>query len=116
MSTTKSKSKKKAAKIRKLPSVKTNSYLGKIWQDLALIGAITFICFIPILQNDFVSFDDRALITENPVILDDDWSGVWTWGKFSPYFKPLVFASWKIEKMLFGFNPFYFHLNNLLLH
>ncbi|MEM6380220.1 MAG: hypothetical protein AAF705_18660, partial [Bacteroidota bacterium] len=116
MSTTKVKSKKKAAKIKKLPLIGPKSYFAKPWQDWLCIGLIAFLCYAPILQNDFVGFDDPALITNNPVVTDGDWSRVWTWGLYSPYYKPLVFTTWKIEKTLFGFNPFFFHLNNLLLH
>ena len=108
--------KRKKGKIIPLKKRAPVSFLRKKWQDLICIVVAGLLAFSPILNNDFVDFDDMALIKENPVIVNDGIEGALTWGLNSPYYKPLVFLSWKIEKALFGFNPMVFHFNNLVIH
>ncbi len=79
----------------------------------------TFLAFAPVLQNDFVNFDDIRLITGNPLVIngrDVMMKDFFLKNLYSPHYKPLVFLSWNIEYRLFGLNPKVFHLNNLLLH
>jgi len=116
-----SKSPKKSKKKNQIKStskkqVIKNSFLTQRWQDCLLIGIVTLMAFSPMLQNDFVSFDDKKLIFENPIVQNGDIGTAFTYSLNTPYYKPVVFISWIIEKAVFGFNPVVFHFNNLLIH
>lgn len=70
------------------------------------------------LQNEFVLWDDDALVYENP--LTQELSGRTVWGAFTSYdpelYVPLTIVSYQFEHAIGGFNPFLYHLSNLLLH
>ncbi len=86
---------------------------------MAILVVVTAIVFSPILSSEFLNFDDNVLIYENPVIANDgDFSAkeIFTSKLWMPHYKPLVFLGWNIEYRIFGFDSFYFHLINLLLH
>src|SRR3989344_80161 len=71
-----------------------------------------------VLQNDFVTWDDGLLITENPIIQDISWENVKA--AFTTYdpelYIPLTFLSYQIDHLFWGLNPVGFHLTNLVLH
>ena len=100
MSTLKKQSKKKTTK-KKISTTKSSpkSYLAHRWQDWLVIGLLTFMCYIPMLQNAFVGFDDKALLTENPLVVNGDFSRAFSWGLYTPYFKPAVFTTWIVESL-----------------
>ncbi len=70
------------------------------------------------LPNQFVDWDDTALITTNPLV--GEFSARTIWGAFTSYdpelYIPLTIVSFSAEHTLFGFQPFFFHLTNLVLH
>jgi hypothetical protein len=91
---------------------------------LAAILIISFMVYLPSLQNGFVNWDDDTYIYENPYILN-----ISSWGDilenlkeiFTTHvnwsYKPLTIVSFSIEKMLYGLdNPEWWHLNNIILH
>lgn len=82
------------------------------------LAIITFVTFLPTLQNGFVSWDDNLIITGNAQAAGWSWEN--TGRIFSSFhyglYHPLVILSFAAEHRLFGFNPFFFHLDNLLLH
>jgi len=91
---------------------------------LAAILTITFIAYLPSLQNGFVNWDDQINIYENPHIINiSDWEsflenvkGMFTTHVMGNY-NPLSIVSFAVEKMLFGLErPELMHLNNILLH
>ena len=91
----------------------------RLWIYYAILIIILFSVFGPFLNNEFLNFDDNVLITENPVIANDgdfDLKKIFRSKLFSPHYKPVTFLSWNLEYRMFGFDPFVFHLNNLLLH
>ena len=62
----------------------------------------------------FVRWDDPSLITENPLIQNFS-PRIFT--TFDPeLYIPLTLLTFQLEHLLFGFHPFVFHLDNLLLH
>ncbi len=86
---------------------------------MASLVVVTAIVFSPILNNEFLNFDDNVLIYENPVVAnngDFSFKDIFSSKLFMPHYKPLVFLQWNLEYRIFGFDPFYFHLHNLLLH
>jgi tetratricopeptide (TPR) repeat protein len=88
------------------------------WLALSLV-IITFVSFSSIFRNDFVDYDDKKFIYGNRHINELNGNSLIYIFKdhgFSPWYKPLVYLSWAIEKHLFGFNPVAFHTTNLLFH
>jgi tetratricopeptide (TPR) repeat protein len=96
-------------------------------ENLLLLTAIlivSFIVYLPSLQNGFVNWDDGANIYENPNIINiSDWESFFenTKGIFTTQiiggYTPLVILSFAFEKMLYGLdNPEWWHLTNIILH
>ncbi len=83
-----------------------------------LLFAAAVITYARSLHNDFVIWDDDSLVTLNPLTQHFTWKNIL--GAFSSYdpelYVPLTILSFQIEHLLFGFAPFFFHLDNLLLH
>lgn len=84
---------------------------------LVLLGIVTMI-YGRSLGNDFVIWDDDSLVYENPLTQEMTMKNVW--GAFTSYdpelYVPLTIMSFQLEHAVVGFNPFFFHVNNLLLH
>jgi len=106
---------KKSKSNDKIP-VKKKSLNNNIL--IIILLAITFITFYPTLKNNFVNWDDDKLVYQNPDILNLNASSIKTY--FSTYYAnmyhPLTTLSFAIDASLFGMNPMYFHLINILLH
>jgi hypothetical protein len=70
------------------------------------------------LGNEFVTWDDGLLITENPIIQGLSLHHLWL--AFTSYdpelYIPLTFVSYQINYVIGGLQPFGYHLVNLLLH
>jgi len=88
-----------------------------------LIILITAVTFSSSLNNQFVNWDDDKNFSENDLITtinDDNF-----WSNTAEIFKsdviggynPLTIFTFAVEKKVFGFDkPFYWHLDNLILH
>jgi protein O-mannosyl-transferase len=84
---------------------------------LFLIGII-FLCFFPSVSNPFVFWDDDAHIFDNALVLSKDTAAIPAIFQtvVNKTYIPLTTLSFHLENRLFGLNPFFFHLDNLLLH
>ena len=85
----------------------------------AALVLLTLLAFSPVIENDFVNYDDNKLILKNPLVIngnDTPLRDFFLKNLHSPHFKPLVILSWNLEYRLAGLNPRIFHLDNLLLH
>lgn len=84
----------------------------------ALILATALAIYSRSLRNDFVIWDDDSLVYLNPLTQNLTWKNII--GAFTSYdpelYVPLTILSFQLESALFGFVPFFFHLDNLLLH
>jgi tetratricopeptide (TPR) repeat protein len=84
-----------------------------------LLSAVTLAAFWPVIHNDFVSYDDRDYVTENPHVL-----GGLTWANAGWAFRaghagnwhPLTWLSHMVDVQLFGLRPGWHHLISLLFH
>ena len=81
--------------------------------------ALTIAVFAGVGDHDFIAFDDPAYVTENPPVLNGlTWNGVW-WAFTSVhagYWIPLTWLSHMLDVELFGVDPGWHHLVNLLWH
>ncbi len=83
-----------------------------------IIVIITGLLYSKAMFGEFTNFDDETFILNNKHIMDLSVDGVKaiftaiTSGKY----QPLTNLSFAIEYHFFGFDPFVFHLDNILLH
>ncbi|MCR4326935.1 MAG: hypothetical protein NUV52_04770, partial [Candidatus Roizmanbacteria bacterium] len=87
---------------------------------LVLIG-ITFVVYIPSFFGGFL-WDDEDFVFANKHVADFNVEKFFTdsatagRGKKSNYYRPLQLTTYAFEHAIFGFNPFIFHLSNILWH
>jgi len=85
---------------------------------LLIIIVITSISYSNSLKNGFTNWDDNELITDNNDITKlstDKIANIFS-SSYGAMYIPLTIISFAFEYKLFGLNPFYYHLNNLILH
>ncbi len=120
-----SSAKKKKKALSKSASLQKPKYKlsSAQWVSLAILLAITLICFFPALQAEFVNWDDDRNFYENELITTLNSENFFANLKsifVTPVignYNPLPIATFAIEQRLFGLDqPFYWHLNNILLH
>ncbi|MSR86793.1 tetratricopeptide repeat protein [Candidatus Peribacteria bacterium] len=89
--------------------------LGKYVLLLLIVPALTFAMG---LRNDFVDWDDPALITENPISHGLTWDNVKaSWTSYDPeLYIPHTFLTYQVDYTIGGLHPFIYHLHNLLFH
>ena len=78
-----------------------------------------FIAYEPMRHNDFVGFDDDKYVTQNPIVKMGLARESVKWAFTSTYLSnwhPLTLLSHMLDCQLFGTEPFWHHLTNLLLH
>ena len=87
------------------------------WRPIGLgiiLVVLTIAAFGPALWGGFIWDDDQHL-TANPCIVGPlGFKGIWTTS--SAVYYPLVLTSFWIEHAIWGLNPFFFHLVNVLMH
>lgn len=83
------------------------------------LAALTFAAFAPVLDNDFVTFDDDAYILNNPRVSGGlTMSGI-RWAFSTPYYgiyHPLAWISHMADCEFFGLDARGHHLHSLLIH
>ena len=109
-------------KINKTPKTNNNpppsvNNKNQLWL-LGLLILATFIVYANALSNLFVDWDDIEYIKDNPYINISSLKGIANIFTSVYYYNyhPLTTLSWAFEFKLFGLNPFYYHLDNVLLH
>lgn len=84
-----------------------------------VVGIITFIVYLPVLQNDFVNWDDARYIYENQNIQQGIDLKFLKWAFSSVYFAlwhPLTMISLALDHAFWGLSPWGYHLTNVILH
>jgi len=88
------------------------------WVFALFIAGACLAAFYPALHNDFVSWDDKAYFLSNP-----DYRGLglkqlrWMFTTFlMGNYQPLTWLTLGLDHLLWGLDPFGYHLTNLLLH
>ncbi len=96
-----------------------NKILRNKYNLAVLIAVVTFLVYLPSLQNDFInSWDDNRYISENSFIrsLDSQLLESAFAGFYSANWHPLTWLSHAVDYALWGLNPFGHHLTNNILH
>ena len=84
-----------------------------------LIAVVTFAAFLPTLQNQFVNWDDPDNFLDNPHYRGLGWSQLrwmWTAAFYMGHWIPLTWMTLGLDYLLWGMNPFGYHLTSLVLH
>jgi tetratricopeptide (TPR) repeat protein len=84
----------------------------------ALVLAV-FIAFSPLSRNDFINYDDNQYITKNQNVQAGLTAHSIKWAFTAAYagnWHPLTWLSHMLDCRLFGLNPKWHHLVNLLFH
>jgi Flp pilus assembly protein TadD len=82
------------------------------------IVLITLVVFAPALWNDFVGWDDHMNLVKNPNYRGLGWTQL-RWmvtTTLMGHWIPLTWVTFGLDYLLWGMNPFGYHLTNLLLH
>ena len=85
----------------------------------ALLAAAILLAFFPVLNNDFIKFDDGFYIVHNPHVTTGlTWNNLrWSLGAgYQGNWHPVTWISHMLDVQLFGLRPGWHHLMNLLLH
>jgi protein O-mannosyl-transferase len=111
----------KQKQVRKpLPKAQnTNSRPGiRSGYTFAALALLTFIVFYPSLRCGFTNWDDGTYITENPLIWSLDWKTIRDIfiTPVSLNYHPLTVLSLALDYKIGKFDPYYYHLTNVLLH
>lgn len=82
------------------------------------IVLLTVGAFFPVLQNGFVIWDDEKTLLENPNYRGFGWTELrWMFTTFHMgHYQPLSWLSFAFDYLVWGMDPFGYHLTNLLLH
>src|SRR5213593_394685 len=87
------------------------------WLVPALIALVTFAAFLPVLQNQFVDWDDQRNFLDNHHYRGLGWTHLrWMWTTHLGHYIPLTWMTLGLDYLLWGMKPFGYHLTNLLLH
>jgi tetratricopeptide (TPR) repeat protein len=99
-------------------NLKTENYSIKyLLKYIFGILAITFIAFFPSLQNDFVFWDDPEYVLNNPFIKELNLGKLFDFSTFyMGNYHPLAMVSLALDYKLWEFNPFGYHLTNVIFH
>jgi len=91
-------------------------YILLIYTALTLA---TIIAFEPVRHNAFVTYDDDSYVTKNPQVLAGlTWESIiWAFtASHAANWHPLTWLSHILDCELFGMDPLWHHLTNLLFH
>lgn len=82
------------------------------------IAFLTFTLYLPVLQNDFVDWDDPAYVYENNHIRSFSPAFIkWAFTSFhAAFWHPLTWISHALDYAIWGLDPMGHHLSNILLH
>lgn len=83
-----------------------------------IVIIVSLFAFWPVFSASFLQFDDPQHVMANPAViasLPGSLQHIFT-QSVNKIYLPLSTLSFALEKQFFGFNPFIFHLDNVLLH
>jgi tetratricopeptide (TPR) repeat protein len=82
------------------------------------IVVLTFVAFLPSLQNGFVNWDDEAVLLDNPNYRGLGWQQLrWMFTTFHmSVYRPIAWITMGIDYLIWGMEPFGYHLTSLFFH
>ena len=88
------------------------------WLMPILVALLTFAAFLPAVHNGFVDWDDDKNFLENPRYRGLGWTQLrWMFTTFHEgHYQPLSWLTLGVDYVVWGMDPFGYHLTNLILH
>ena len=82
------------------------------------VFVLTLFCFLPVLNNTLLHWDDSGYILENSHIRTLSFATMrWAFGEYYlNYWAPLTWLSLALDYAVWGVNPVGYHLTNTILH
>jgi tetratricopeptide (TPR) repeat protein len=95
-----------------------NSFNKHLITAAVFAAGITFLLYLPALNNSFVNWDDDVTVYENTHIraINGDFLKWIFLSEVVGLWHPLTMLSFAIDYAIFGLNPLGFHLTNSLIH
>lgn len=89
-----------------------------IFSVSVVIMLITGMVYSGSLSAEFINYDDKLYLFENPVIRQLDLKSLFAMFTSAPagWWMPLTWLSFAIDYQIWGLNPFGFHLINTIIH
>ena len=96
--------------------VSSSSHSAWSWLAAATLLLGPFVVYTPLLDAGYI-WDDNALVTDNLTLrsLNGLWR-VWFVPGATPQYYPVTYSSFWLEYQLFGLDPAFSHVLNVLLH
>src|SRR2546427_1325453 len=103
---------------RRQPEAHALTHRWVFWLLPTLIALVTFVPFLPTLDNQFVRWDDDDNLVENPHYRGLGWTHLrWMWTtSHIGHYAPLTWMTFGLDYLFWGLKPVGYHLTNLLLH
>ena len=88
------------------------------WVVALVLVLATFAVFFSALSNQFVNWDDDLMLVDNPYYRGLGWVQLrWMFSTFhAGHYQPLSWITLGLDYLLWGLDPFGYHLTNLILH
>jgi Flp pilus assembly protein TadD len=88
------------------------------WAIGAILAVVTFVVFFPALDNQWVDWDDNIILVKNERYRGLGWPQLrWMFSNIlMGHYIPVTWLTFGLDYVLWGMNPFGYHLTNLLLH
>lgn len=97
-------------------SSRKNFYSSRILLVAAfVIAIITFLVYLPALNNGFVNWDDGLYVYENREIQSLDFR-LFYWIPSVTIWHPITMISLAVDYAIWGLNPLGYHLTNIIIH
>src|SRR2546430_1127666 len=82
------------------------------------VAIVTLAVFFPATRNEFVAWDDYELLVNNPRYRGLGWEQLrWMFSTFyMGHYQPLSWVTFGLDYLLWGMDPFGYHLTSVLLH
>ena len=106
------------ANNNKVPYARAQNGNRRVFLYCGIIAAITFVVFLPSINNDFANIDDDYYVVNNPDIRGislHNLEKVFT-SKYVDNYQPLTILTYMVEYHFFQLKPNVYHATNLLLH
>lgn len=96
----------------------TGSVAARRRTAMLIVAAVTFIAYLPVLRNGFVTWDDDRNFVENFEYRGLGWDNLrWMWTTFHMgHYVPLSWMTLGLDYQLWGMNAAGYHLTSLVLH
>ncbi|MDX9906819.1 MAG: tetratricopeptide repeat protein, partial [Bacteroidales bacterium] len=115
----KAENQKKTPRSNKIRVPGNSPFSGKdrwiIIGALLIILLISLLSYLPVFQNELLTYDDQAYIQNNPMVYSMDLKEIFTQNVKSNY-HPVTILVLALEYRMFGLDPTGYHVFNLILH